>query len=261
MRETSVEYGKKLDWSSVSDDYLRHRNGYPPSFFKLLRALKIGLPGQPILDLGTGTGALAIPFAKQKALVTGVDLAEGQIRAAKKRAESLKIHPNFFVAGAEKTGLPDNSFDVVTASMCWGYFDKEKAVPEIKRLLRPHGLLLISSILWVPQPGTIGERTNELISRFNPEYDRRQPINLQQKEPPEWARGHFRRQVRDIFNEPIQFTREGWRGRIRASKWIGAALSPDRIDAFDAELEKLLEQEPSELQVLHAIGLEIYERA
>jgi ubiquinone/menaquinone biosynthesis C-methylase UbiE len=261
MGEASVEYGKKLDWSSVSDDYLRHRNGYPPSFFKLLRALKIGLPGQTILDLGTGTGALAVPFAKHKALVTGVDLAEGQIQAARKRAESLKVPTNFIVTEAEKTGLPDQAFDVVTASMCWGYFDKGKVVPEVKRLLRPHGLLLISSILWVPQPGTVGEKTNELISRFNPEYEHRHAVNLDRNELPDWTPGHFRRQVRDIYNEPLPFTREGWRGRIRASKWIGAALSRDRIDAFDAELEKLLAQEPLEFQVLHAISFEIYERA
>jgi hypothetical protein len=45
-----------------------------------LQKLGIGLKKQDILDLGTGTGALALPFAKQGAHVTGVDISKGQMR-------------------------------------------------------------------------------------------------------------------------------------------------------------------------------------
>jgi SAM-dependent methyltransferase len=258
MTQRSVEYGKKLNWSAVSGDYSQHRNGYPSSFFKLLKALGIGLIGQCILDLGTGTGALAIPFTQQGADVTGLDLAEGQIVAAKNRAKELGLSVKFIVSGAEKTGLSNASFDLVTASMCWGYFDKQRVVPEVKRLLRPKGLLLTSSILWVAQPGSVGEHTNELLARYNPEYSRRQDGNEESDIPPDWAFGHFKRLVRHKYTESLRFSKKAWRGRIRASKWIGAALTPEKVEAFDQEHQRLLEKEPEEFHLLHQIKFEIF---
>src|SRR5271168_197219 len=125
MGHRTAEYAKKLNWNKVSKDYLLYRNGYPSSFFNRLRTLGIGLPKQSILDLGTGTGALAVPFAQQGAVVTGADPAEGQVEAAYERAKSLGLWVNFLVSPAEETGLPDEAYDVVTASMCWGYINKK----------------------------------------------------------------------------------------------------------------------------------------
>ena len=46
----------------------------------------------------------------------------------------------FKVCSAEDTGFPDNAFDVVTAVQCFQYFDKVKAIKEIKRILKPNGV-------------------------------------------------------------------------------------------------------------------------
>jgi len=40
--------------------------------------------------------------------------------------------------------------------------------------------------------------------------------------------------------EGIPFTRESWRGRIRASKWLGPALEPAQIATFDQEHDEIL---------------------
>jgi hypothetical protein len=42
------------------------------------------------------------------------------------------------------------------------------------------------------------------------------------------------------WREALPFTAESWRGRIRASKWIGAALPPDRVEAFDHDHAELI---------------------
>jgi len=43
MPQTNLDYGKTLDWSAVSADYARHRNGYPASTFAHLKGFGIGL--------------------------------------------------------------------------------------------------------------------------------------------------------------------------------------------------------------------------
>jgi 2-polyprenyl-3-methyl-5-hydroxy-6-metoxy-1,4-benzoquinol methylase len=99
-QEQSVNPGT-LNWDQTSEDYSKYRPGYPDSYFLLLQELGIGQKNQDILDLGTGTGALALPFAKQGAHVTGVDISTGQIEAAKTLASQKKLNVRFIVAKAE----------------------------------------------------------------------------------------------------------------------------------------------------------------
>jgi SAM-dependent methyltransferase len=259
MTQRAIQTAKKLNWNKVAKDYLLYRNGYPPSFFNRLKNLGIGLPKQKILDLGTGTGALAIPFAQQGSVVTGVDPAEGQIAAAYERAKSLGLWVNFFVLPAENTGLADQSFDVVTASMAWGYIDKKNGAPEVHRLLKPKGLFLISSIHWTAEDGSAAEKTNDLIAKYNPDYGQKNSTEDKSYGLPGWAQGHFNRPIREDYVETLTFTKEAWRGRIRASKWIGAVLPPDQVKAFDQEHQALLDKEPEELHLVHRIKLEIFQ--
>ena len=61
----TIDSGKEIDWGKTSKDYARFRPGPPDSFFRKLSALDVGLKGQKVLDLGTGTGVIAHQFAKQ----------------------------------------------------------------------------------------------------------------------------------------------------------------------------------------------------
>jgi len=65
---------KVIGRGKTSQDYSVDRPGPPPSFFARLAALGIGREGQSILDLRTGTGVLARQFARQGAVVQGVDI-------------------------------------------------------------------------------------------------------------------------------------------------------------------------------------------
>jgi hypothetical protein len=105
-------------------------------------------------------------------LSTGVDIAQEQIQAARHRAESLGVAAQFHVAAAEETGLPTASFDVVTASQSWLYFDKERVIAEVKRarpeisrvdpvLLRGH---IQCSRLWSNSAARLSRRRTNSIS-------------------------------------------------------------------------------------------------
>jgi SAM-dependent methyltransferase len=90
--------GHPFDWDLTTADYALHRSGPPASLYEHLRALGIGLEGQSVLDLGTGTGVIARRLAGQGCRVTAIDIARGQIEAARRLALEAGLDVDFRVA-------------------------------------------------------------------------------------------------------------------------------------------------------------------
>jgi hypothetical protein len=60
---------------------------------------------------------------------------------------------------------------------------------------------------------------------------------------------------------PLEFTREAWQGRIRACRGIGASLSAEEVERFEADHRTLLETiAPDTFTVLHHMTIHIYMR-
>ncbi|KPJ72806.1 hypothetical protein AMJ52_05055 [candidate division TA06 bacterium DG_78] len=262
MKDKKVIYdGREIDWGKTSADYSLYRPGYPNSFYDKLAALGIGLKGQRVLDLGTGTGVLARNFAKRGCKVTAVDISENQISAAQKLAKEERLDINFFVRAAESTHLPDKAFDVITAGSCWLYFDKSIIIPEVKRLLDPHGFLMKCSIVWLPYEDKIAQKTEELILRYNPHWTGagftfKPEIHI----VPEWSLADFQMTSFHMYRVYIEFTYETWRGRIRACRGVGASLLQKEIKEFDKEHAQLLNKIADEkFNILHLIWFHVFQ--
>ena len=253
-----LDGGHAFDWGRTSADYSAWRPNYPDRFFELLRTLDVGLPGQRILDLGTGVGFLAVRFAQAGAIVTGIDIAPEQIDEARRRSASLGVAAEFQTVPAEDTGLETASFHVITASQSWLYFDKTRAIPEVKRLLRPGGLFLTSHLVWLPRQDAIARASEQLVLQHNPTWshaDHAGDVPL----IPTWVDGHFDLHSMFVFDEAIAFTRESWRGRIRACRAIGATLAGRALDDFDREHDTLLNRiAPERFTVLHRIDAHLF---
>jgi SAM-dependent methyltransferase len=249
----SIDGGNRVDWGKTSGDYAAWRPNYPDRFFDALKIYGVGTPNQHILDLGTGVGFLAVRFAGQGCRVTGVDISPEQIAEARRRAEFNGVTAAFLVAPAENTGLPDASFDVITASQAWLYFDKERTIREVKRLLKPNGLLVTTHCSWLPREDPIARASEALVLHHNPTWtggDWSGEIAL----IPKWSVDHFRFHAMFVFDEAILFTGESWRGRMRACRGVGAALQRQQVEAFDHEHEALLRSIAGEqFAVLHRI--------
>lgn len=255
-----IDHGRKLDWGRTSSDYAVYRPGPPASFYEKLKALDIGLESQAILDLGTGTGVIAREFAKRRvSQVCGTDISILQIETAKALAKEKNLQIDFRTAAAENQPFPDEQFDVITANQCWLYFDQKKVIPEVHRLLKKSGVLMVSHFSWLPRRDETARQSEKLILKFNPQWtaaDYRGEIPAF----PTWAEEHFRLKAMFYYDELIPFTAEAWRGRIRACRGIGAALSQEEVKAFDQEHAELLRQLGKEkFSVLHRIDAHIFE--
>jgi hypothetical protein len=143
------------------------------------------------------------------------------------------------VAAAEETGFPDHCFDVVSASMCWGYFDMKRMEVEVPRLLRVEGLLLASTLIWVRDEDSIAGQTDKLLAKHAAGAVRL-GRGGEAEILPAWSLNQFSLKTYHEFKVDLPFTRQSWRGRIRASKWIGAALSAEQTESFDREHQVLL---------------------
>ena len=127
----------QVNFGQTASDYGRWRAGFPAPFFKRLFAENWVAPDHRVLDLGTGTGTIARGLALRGCRVTGLDSEETVLTEAARLDREAATGVTYVQGRAEATGLPDGSFDLVTAGQCWHWFDRERTVVEVGRVLAP----------------------------------------------------------------------------------------------------------------------------
>jgi SAM-dependent methyltransferase len=109
-------------------------------------------PGQRLLDVACGTGAVAELAAEAGADVVGVDIAPALIEQAKERANARNLEIDYRVGDAEALELEDASFDLV-ASTCGVMFapDHQAVGRELARVTKQGGQIAL--VCWTPDSG------------------------------------------------------------------------------------------------------------
>lgn len=100
--------------------------------------------GLKILDVGTGTGFLALLLAEMGHELTGADWSANKLQKAKDKASKSGLNVKFEVEDAEKLSYDDNSFDaVVSRHVLWTLADPRAALNEWARVIKPGGRLIV----------------------------------------------------------------------------------------------------------------------
>ena len=103
--------------------------------------------GQPVLDVGSGTGALALAAAQvaPSAQITGVEPSASYVSNAQGRAPTERVR--FAVGDAQALQIPDATFDRVVSLFVINFIpDRAKALREMIRVTRPDGV--IAAAVW-----------------------------------------------------------------------------------------------------------------
>ena len=123
-------------------------------------------PGDAVLDVGTGTGVVAITSARTGARTSAVDLTPALLETARENARIAGLPDIDWIEGdAERLPYPDASFDVVLSQFGHMFAPRpELAVAEMRRVLKPSGRLAFAT--WPPD-ALVGQMF-EFIGRNSP---------------------------------------------------------------------------------------------
>ena len=123
--------------------------------------------GERVLDIGCGTGLLTLKAAFKGAVVKGIDVNAQMLEIAQKKVVEAKLSQAVELSemGVAELGNEEpNSYDVVTSGLCFSELTENEikfTLNEIKRILKPDGLLLIADEV---KPRSISKRfLHELI--------------------------------------------------------------------------------------------------
>ncbi len=118
-------------FGSVAEVYDRGRPSFPREAAEWLT----GEQPVTVLELGAGTGKLTEQLVALGHDVHATDPDEAMLDVLRRRLPDTRTS----VAAAEELPVADRSVDVVVAAQCFHWFDLDRALPEIARVLKPGG--------------------------------------------------------------------------------------------------------------------------
>jgi SAM-dependent methyltransferase len=128
-----VHRAAAVGFARSAEAYERGRPGYPDEAVDRLVA---AMPGPQVLDLAAGTGKLTRALTARGLDVVAVEPV-AEMRAA------IALPARALAGTAEAIPLRDASADGVTVAQAFHWFDGERALAEIHRVLRPGGVLAL----------------------------------------------------------------------------------------------------------------------
>jgi SAM-dependent methyltransferase len=226
------------------DDYERGRPGWPPDV--------VDVPGVPsaatVLELAAGTGKLTGLLVRRFERVIAVEPAEAMRRVLVARcpeAEALD-------GSAESIPLVDASADVVFAAECFHLFEAHRAVAELRRVLRPRGVVVLMWNLPIG-PADPAIAAVEQFLRERAPGDRAQlgydPVDLNSTryESGAWRRAFADSPFEDLrethFPNPQRIDREGLVAFFASMGWVGDLRDAERLPLLDELRSRLTARE------------------
>ncbi|XP_074655249.1 putative methyltransferase DDB_G0268948 [Tubulanus polymorphus] len=196
-----MEYRRFEDKDHVAR-YAKARFSYPQELkeavLEFLAGSKMSPPFGQLVDVGCGSGQSTPLFVDQFQTLIGVDPSPAQIDEAKKRNQHQNI--TYQVKDAYSLPVKDSSTDLVTSAMAAHWFDLPKFYEEVRRILKPGGVVAI----W-------GYKYPDIEYEGHPEASERASEVIKQVYAKEWIENGWRPQIATVCDRhyadlPVCFT-------------------------------------------------------
>jgi ubiquinone/menaquinone biosynthesis C-methylase UbiE len=159
-------------FGAQAEAYAEHRPDYPVAAIRWALEPLGTSERLDVLDLAAGTGKLTAGLVAEGHRVTAVEPNEQMLSELVRRVHDVRALPGH----AEHIPVPDQTVDAVFVGTAFHWFDQEKALPEIARVLRPGGVL---AAMWIePDPDSEWVMELERVSASSVESQRHSPVGI-----------------------------------------------------------------------------------
>lgn len=217
-------------FNRMADAYLA-RPAYPAGLVEAVSTL--APPGGSVLDVGAGTGHLALPLARARLSVCAVEPAVEMLARLRGQAERAGLPIDCLHAAAEALPLPSARFDLALLADALHFINIERAGPELARVLRPGARLAIVTSEF---DGTeFMQAVARIMAESAPRRVRDTTGTIAQLAAQLGVRLGEPRQFRDATAvDPAQLETI-----LRSISFIGPAMNAERTAAFCARIASL----------------------
>lgn len=233
---TSIHPAARKGFETSTEAYDRGRPSYPLEAVALLiEELGLGA-SRSLLELGPGTGKLTTPLASAGARIIGIEPVAAMRRVLSRRLPEVDV----LDARAEELPLADGSVDAAVAAQSFHWFDGDRALAELARVMRPAARLAVvfnvrdDSVSWIQalvelQEPYRGDTPSHRSMRWREAFERTAAFS---------TRGVH------AFHHEHATTAAGVLDRVLSISFI-AALDPDRRSRIARDVRRILGADPA----------------
>ena len=235
MSDERIHFAADHGYSRAVEHYRRGRPSYPDDAVEyVVQELGIG-EGRDVLELGAGTGKFTELIALSGARVTAVEPVAAMREALEANCPTVSV----LDGAAEAIPLPDGSVDAAVAAQSFHWFDGDRALPEIHRVLRKGEHL---GLMW-----NVRDEASDWSERLTAIFDRLAG-DAPRYRSGRWREAFERTELFGPLHHRVAYhvhhvTREAFMDRVLSISYVASAPEDDR-DRVIAEVTELLDTDP-----------------
>jgi ubiquinone/menaquinone biosynthesis C-methylase UbiE len=134
-----MSHGGEGGFTGTAATYDRYRLAYPQRLIARVAGLADLKPGDAVLDLGCGTGMLAIPFAKAGMAVTAMDPESEMLAVAQTAALAAEVNITWVQGGSGDLTREMGPFRLVAMGRSFHWMDRAATLAMLDRMVTPDG--------------------------------------------------------------------------------------------------------------------------
>lgn len=240
----AIDQARARSFDAWAGDYDRFRPSYPDELFATI-ASQLTLPRVPhAVDLGAGTGRASLAMADLGWRVTAVEPGKPMLDVLRGRAADQGLLISTVQASAEDSGLDHASADLVTAAQAFHWFDRDLAVREMARILKPGGGLALFWNVRDSERSPFLADYATVLQRYVGETDAgRYEASMPEEATRRAIEGHgdaFEDVRLNVLRHEMTMTDEEFVGMVFTASYVRVNKTPEEQDRFRLDLAALL---------------------